>query len=117
MTQFLAPILGPMLAQGLTLVLGNGLFAVGVPIAVEALKRNVNFPWLNENSGKVLKYSAGIAAALAAAGIKGKLDIEAGTYVVQGITNAGLGRFAAEVVAQFGLQEVAYRWLIKSRAR
>lgn len=111
----LAPLLGQALAQGLTAILGDGFFAVGAPLLIRAIQRSDRFPWFDEYSGKALKVCAAIAAAATAAGIKSALDIGAGTFVVSGITTTGLGLFAAEVMKQLGLQEVAYQWLLKGR--
>jgi len=113
----LAPILGQALAQGLTAVLGDGFFAVGVPLVIRALERSHRFPWLTEYSGKALKITAAIAGALASAGIKSALDIGAGTFVVSGITTTGLGLFAFQVVKQLSLQEVVYQWFLKGPAK
>ena len=112
----LAPLVGNALAQVLTAVLGGGFFAVGVPWLIEVAKRSDRFPMLDEYSSRAMKITAGIAGALAAAGISSALDIEAGTFVVSGITAPALGKFAMLVVQQLGLQELAYQWLLK-RAR
>lgn len=111
----LAPLLGNVLAQGLTAILGDGFFAVGVPLILRWMTNSGRFPWIDAYSTRVLKISTAVAAALAAAGIKTALDIGAGTFVVSGITTTGLGLFAAEVVKQLGLQELAYQWFLKSR--
>lgn len=112
----LAPLVGQALAQVLTSILGGGFFAVGVPWLIEVAKRSNRFPWLDEYSSRAVKISAGVAGALAAAGISSALNIEAGTFVVSGITAPALGKFAMLVMQQLGLQEVAYQWLLK-RAR
>jgi len=112
----LESVLGPALANVLQLVLGDGLFAVGIPLLIEWAKRSNRFPWIDEYSRKALKVSAAVAGALVAAGIKATLDLEAGTYVVEGLTTTNLGTFAAEVVQQLGAQELAYAWLIRRRS-
>lgn len=111
----LAPILGQALAQGLTAVLGDGFFAVGVPLLLNLAIKSRKFPWLDEYSGKALKICAAIGAAAVAAGIKSTLDIGAGTFVVSGITTTGLGSFGAQVVKQLGLQEIVFSWFLKNR--
>jgi hypothetical protein len=113
---FLAPLLGQAAAQLFTTILGGGVFAVGVPWLIELVKRSDRFPQFDEYSSTAAKIAAGIAGALAAAGISSALDIEAGTFVVTGITTSGLGKFAVLVMQQLGLQELAYQWLFK-RAR
>ena len=111
----LAHILGPALAQGLTMLFGEGFFAVGAPLLLRVVIDRGLIPGLDQYSGKLLKAFAAVTAAAAAAGIKSSLDIGAGTFVVSGITSTGLGLFAADVVKQLGLQELAYQWLLKSR--
>jgi hypothetical protein len=111
----LAPLLGQALAQVLSLLLSNGFFAVGVPLLLEWAKKSNKVPWLDEYSGRIVKISLGVAGALAAAGIQSSLDLTAGTFVISGLTQQGLGLFAVQVVQQLGLQELAYQWLIKGR--
>jgi len=93
----LAPLVGQALAQVLTQLFTGGFFAVGVPWLIEVVKKSDRFPAFDEYSSRAAKVAAGVAGALAAAGI----------------TVAGLGKFALLVVQQLGLQEVAYQWLIK----
>lgn len=111
----LTPLLGQALAQVVTLLFGSGFFAVGVPWLIEVVKRSERFPMFDEYSGRAAKIAAGIAGALTAAGITSALDLEAGTFVISGITTTGLGKFAVTVMQQLGLQELAYQWLLKSR--
>ena len=115
MDSVVAPLVGETLAKVLQLVLGDGLFAVGVPLMLEWAKRSNRVPWIDRYSGKALKVSTAIGAALVAAGIKSTLDLQAGTYVVTGLTVANLGTFGGEVVRQLGLQEIAYAWFIERR--
>lgn len=115
MESILTPIIGQALAQGLTAVLGDGLFAVGVPLLLNLAIRSGRVPGLDKYSGKIAKVCAAIVAAAAAAGIKSTLDIGAGTFVVSGITTTGLGNFAAQVVKQLGLQELVFSWFLQRR--
>ena len=111
----LAPLIGQALAQILTLVCGQGVFAVGIPLLLEWAKKSERVPWLDQYSGQVAKVCAAIAGALAAAGIQSSLDLAAGTFVISGLTTSGLGKFGVLVMQQLGLQELAYQWLIKSK--
>jgi hypothetical protein len=109
----LAPMLGQAAAQLLTSLLGGGFFAVGVPWLIEVVKQSDRFPAFDEYSTRAAKIAAGIAGALAAAGVSSALDLNAGTFVVSGLTVTGLGKFVLLVVQQLGLQELAYQWLFK----
>lgn len=111
----LAPMLGQAIAQGLTQLLGDGLFAVGIPWLLMLLERTERFPALTQHSSRIRKICAAVVGALTAAGIKSSLDIGAGTFVISGITTTGLGLFAAEVVKQLSLQELAYQWLFDKK--
>lgn len=115
METLLAPFIGNALATLLTIVLGEGLFAYGVPRILQWMEQSQRFPWLSEYSGRALKISAAITGAAAAAGIKSALDLDAGTFVISGITTSALGHFALDVMRQLGLQELAYQWFLKSR--
>jgi len=113
--QFLAPMLGKALAQLLDLVLGNGIFAFGAPWLITKIEQSHRFPWFDEYASRGLKICAAITAAATAAGIKSALDLGGGTFVISGLTTSGLGLFAAEVIKQLGLQEVAFQWFLKGR--
>lgn len=113
---FLAPVVGNAAAQLLTALFGGGAFAVGVPWLIEFIKRSDRFPAFDAYSTRAAKIAAGIAGALAAAGVSWALDLDAGTFVVSGLTKTGLGKFILLALQQLGLQELAYQWFVK-RAR
>lgn len=110
-----APFVGEFLAKILDLLLGNGLFAVGVPMLLNWAIQSQRVPFINEYSSKITKVCAAIVAAAAAAGIKSSFDVGVGTYVVSGLTATGLGAFALEMVKQLGLQQLAFSWFLKKK--
>jgi hypothetical protein len=90
-----------------------GLAAV-VPLAIEALK-NSRLPglgWINQGTVVVSRLLSLLCAAAAAAGLVVEFDGSLLTPGTLTIANLGLwtaARFSWELVAQFSLQELAYR--------
>lgn len=117
MTDILAPVLGAVLAQWFTWLAANGGLAVAGPLLIQALKRSERFPWLSEHSDTAARTWSAVFAIASTVGIGYAYDQQAGVLTVTGVSPDGIAAFLVEAGTRFGLQEAAYRWLVKDRQR
>lgn len=114
MEQILTTVLAGGIEQFFRWVASVGGFALAVPVLIEGLKRWKSFPVLDQYSDTINRVVAVLAAAAAANGISYAHNGVTGDLLIHGLTALGLAKVAVAVAAQFGLQEAAYRLIVKS---
>ena len=114
-------LLTSLLANGITQLLAYigsiGGVAIAFPLLLEAVKRSQRFPAIDEYTDTINRTVAVIFAVASSAGISYAYDGAVGQFVLLGVSPLGIAKFLMGVAGQFGLQEMAYRYIVKGSKR
>lgn len=83
--------------------------------ALQWLKKQKWFPWVNMDSSQVNRFAAALTAFVVSAGVSWHFDSSAGTLVIAGLTLSNVWSAFIAWVQQFAFQQGAYKMLIKEK--
>lgn len=76
--------------------------------ALQMIKKSSWFPWLTAETKTLNRVVGFLGAGLTAVGIHFAFDVQAGVFVISGLTAAGLLHGAWHWAQQYALQQLAY---------
>lgn len=117
MEQILAALLAGGIEKALAWVASVGGFAMAVPLLLEAAKRWDKFPLLSPYTDTINRVVAVLSAVFTANAVSYAYDGATGDLVFHGLTALTVARVLIAIAAQFGLQELFYRVIVKAMVR